>query len=185
MRAKTTNQPPFQPPTSSVRMGRPPIKEGKRLQYIMSVRFRKGEIEYLETFRATIQRDREKLTVIIRDLLDRGLEVLDESDISAQCALTAARGKRHVFRITYEMNRVLEDMALRFSEDIRRRVYKIDVVARAVLIMAHRLMDNMGVDAGNPLGVKELRTYTAADEARSAKAERDRKAALTESEATG
>jgi hypothetical protein len=160
---------PYPPKESRVKMGRPPLLEGNRLNYIMSVKFREEEIEYLKKYQSAINREQHKLTRVMRDLLMKAVHVFADFEVVKQCELTCARGDRHVFRITYDMNSRLEEMSKAFTQKIDRRVYKIDVAARLIMMLAKKRMDEMVRDGKieaveDPLGVSDQRTYNTKDE---------------------
>ena len=151
-------------------MGRPPLREdGERMKYILSVRFRDEEVAYVEDFRKMVGRQGHTITRVMRDLLDAGLQQLSSNELLALCEKTAAGGERYVFRITHIHNGALDAMAREFTDEIGRRIFKVDVAARAVLLMANRRFKEFAKSGyampKSPLGLREVRTYQTMDNA--------------------
>jgi len=156
-------KPPLPPPKVDVKIGRPTLRDdGVQMPFILSLRFREEEAAYIEAFKEAVDRSGHTLTRVMRDLLEAALQTFSDHEIMQECAKTSASGDRYVFRITDQRNLLLDGMAGRFSQELGIRVYKVDVAARAVIMMAQRKFEELALRTGvdipqSPLGIADLR----------------------------
>lgn len=159
-------RPPYKPPVSNIRMGRPPIRSDERLlEELIAVRLRPEEDAYLTEFCALIQRHQRNRTAIMRDLLELGLGVFDDATVGEYSVQTCAKGKRYVFRVTGPRNKEVDALAKRITSELGSRVFMIDVATRLVLMAAKHTLEGL-FESGKidalpecPLDLKDPREF--------------------------